>query len=198
VSSFKFNSVRRTTSSYILRGLLVLIGLIFIVGLLKGLFYLLALTLSAGFEKEAEMREKFSNRLPAMQRLEKMQRVDRSLSIMNPEFYRIVPESQKGIGERNVGLSNDRWVEYRLLLEQAEIQSIRSKVREKPRALYFLVNELSGYAYLETPSEKKYHNLRACRDDGNLYTCYVYLRPSWYLYFFSDKKQKGAEAPFLI
>lgn len=169
--------------------LLTLVGLILAVFLLRGLvhFYI---GLPANIEREAEMREKFNNRLPAMQQLEKMQRVDDRLSVMAFDFYRIAPESREEIVRSNLGLSEARWREYRLWLEQAKIKSLRSNPWVKPRILYFWINEFSGYAYLEVPPPKNYSTLTECRNDDNLGTCYVYLSDHWYLYFWSSDRPK--------
>lgn len=171
--------------------LLIVVGLTVAVYLLRGLVYFGFWYLSLDFENEEEMREKFSRRLPAMQQLERMQRVDSKLSVMALDFYRITPESREEIAKSSVGLSEARWQEYRRLLAQAKVHSLRINTREKPRIVNFWVNEFSGYAYLEEPPPKKYRTLKECKSDGNLGTCYVYLSDDWYLYFWSSHRPKS-------
>lgn len=171
--------------------LLIFAGLTVAVYLLRGLVYFGFWYLSLDFENEEEMREKFSSRLPAMQQLEQMQRIDSKLSVMALDFYRITPESREEIAKSSVGLSEARWREYRNLLAQAKVHSLRINTREKPRVVNFWVNELSGYAYLEEPPSKNYHTVMECRNDGNPGTCYVYLSDHWYLYFRSGRRPKS-------
>lgn len=150
---------------------------------------------------EKERRENFDKNYEAFAKLEEMQRQDKNIYFVSIERFGSFKGTEKDAcskyKQNNVehdfcyefkhdqGLSSERFIQYKNLLNQANLYQIVYQFDEpKKRHLRFHQAGLndSGYTYMEYPPPKYFNSFKECKPIMPSNSCFVYLRKNWYMY----------------
>ena len=88
--------------------------------------------------------------------------------------------------QENTGLTNERWDEYKKLLERADLrQLVYEYDRPDKRQVFFYHgtdNDL-GYLYSEFPPPVYFNNISECKPIMPSQSCFILLRKNWYIFY---------------
>lgn len=136
---------------------------------------------------ENQLRKQFVGSIDTLTQLEVMLREDRVFSVIQLTRYEQFPK-ENGIIKRNVGMSEQRWDEYRHLFYKAGLEyGVQYYGPKQERSVRFDVKEGMGYVYSEAPfaqTVKSFDECSLAKRRGGI--CYVLIQKNWYLYLFNN------------
>jgi hypothetical protein len=153
-------------------------------GRLAALLSLLLLGSCSTLPRDAKLKKTFYGNRDDFSRLVQMSQEDPRL--MRIDFDFTIMNTDSG-PRKNVGLSEDRWQQYRVLFRKLGLTDGLERSTETPSTIFFYVQcegsaidgDCKGLAYSEKPVVPVKNSLDRMPPDG---TFFETLSPNWYLF----------------